>query len=70
MEGVATTRPELRRYYDLTLWVETSGVERQRRQLDRNENSLSWLKRWAASETYYFESIRPQHASDMIVAGE
>ncbi len=52
VEGVYSTRPELRKYYDLCVWVETSESERSRRQMDRGENTSEWIERWAAAEMF------------------
>jgi uridine kinase len=70
VEGVASTRPELRTYYDLRIWVETSDGERMRRQIARGENSPEWIDRWAAAEAFYVEQFRPRQSAHLIVAGE
>jgi len=70
VEGVYSTRPELRDYYDLTIWVETSDAERARRLDERNENSHAWMGRWAAAENYYVESQQPHRQVHVTVVGE
>ena len=70
VEGIYSTRPELRDYYDLRIWVQTSEAERMQRQISRNENTSKWIQRWAAAETFYVERFRPGLSANIIVAGE
>jgi uridine kinase len=70
VEGVYVTRPELRNYYDLRIWVETSAQERWRRQVARGENSREWIERWAAAESYYIDLIAPSQSAHLVVSGE
>ena len=70
VEGVSSTRPELRDFYDLTIWVETSDAERYRRQLVRNENPIEWIERWAAAEAFYLKSVQPHRSANLTISGE
>ena len=70
VEGVTSIRPELRGYYDLTIWVETSNAERHCRQVKRNENPSEWIARWAAAEAFYRNAIQPHRSADITIAGE
>ena len=70
VEGVYSTRPELRKYYDLCLWVQTSEFERSRRQMERDENTSEWVRRWTAAEIFYVKNFRPSLSQFMIVPGE
>lgn len=70
VEGVTSTRPELRNYYDLRIWVETSDAERMRRQYARRENTNEQITRWAAAEAFYVENFRPAEPAHFIIAGE
>ena len=70
VEGVSSIRPELRKYYDLRIWIETSAPERTRRQIARGENTNEWIQRWAAAETFYAENFEPNRSADFIVSGE
>lgn len=70
IEGVTSTRPELRNYYDLGIWVETSDTERLRRQYARRENTNEQIARWAAAEAYYVENFRPAESAHFVVAGD
>lgn len=70
VEGVSSARPELREYYDLRIWVETSDAVRIKRMHDRGENSQQQIDRWEATEKYYADSFQPARAADIIVSGE
>jgi len=67
VEGVYSVRPELRRYYDACLLVETPQRAREERQERRADASEAWLGRWEAAERYYLE--RYSYA-DLIVQTE
>ncbi len=55
VEGVYSARPELRRYYDACLLVETPQRAREERQERRADASEAWLGRWDAAERYYLD---------------
>lgn len=69
VEGIYSTRPELRDHYDLRIWVETSQAKRMRRQIARGENTSQWIKRWAAAEMFYVDTFLPSQSAHAIVAG-
>lgn len=70
VEGVYSSRPELREYADLSLWVTTSEEERVRRQLERGQDQDVWIKRWMAAETYYLNNIHQSGSAEVVVLGE
>ena len=70
VEGVYSSRPELREYADLVLWVTTSEEERVRRQAERGQNPSAWIQRWMAAENYYLERIRPSDSAEVVVLGD
>jgi uridine kinase len=70
VEGVYTSRPELRDLADLVVWVTTSEAERVRRQVARAENADIWIQRWMAAENHYLEHVRRAGPSDLEVLGE
>jgi uridine kinase len=70
VEGVYSSRPELREFADLVLWVTTSDEERIRRQLERGQNEGVWIERWMAAETYYLEHIHQPSSAEVMVLGE
>jgi uridine kinase len=70
VEGVYSSRPELRQYADLVLWVTTPVEERVRRQLERGQNQGIWIKRWMAAENYYLDNIHQPSSAEVVVLGE
>ncbi len=70
VEGVYSSRPELRDLSDLVLWVTTSEDVRRRRQIDRQENDGIWISRWMAAEDYYLRNIHRVGPDDIEVLGE
>src|ERR1700678_576000 len=70
VEGVYSSRPELREYADLVLWVITSEKERVRRQFERSQNQGIWIRRWMAAESYYLENIHQPSSAEVVVLGE
>jgi uridine kinase len=70
VDGVYSSRPELREYADLVLWVTTSEEERVRRQVERGQNQSVWIQRWMAAENYYLERIHQSHPAEVVVLGE
>ncbi len=70
IDGVYSSRPELREYADLVLWVTTSEEERVRRQFERGQNQGIWIKRWMAAESYYLDNIHQPRWAEVVVLGE
>ncbi len=70
VEGVYSSRPELREYPDLVLWVTAAEEERIRRQLERGQDQFTWIKRWMAAENYYLENIHRPGPVEIVVRGE
>lgn len=68
VEGVYVARPELRRYYDVCVLVETPERVREGRQQARADASKAWLERWEDAERYYFEFVFG--SADLIVPTE
>ncbi len=69
IEGVYTMRPELRAFYDIAIFVETSFSLRMCRQAERTDPS-DWVARWEAAEAYYLDHHRPQTHANFIILGE
>jgi uridine kinase len=69
VEGVFSTRPELRPLLDVAIFIETPYAERLRRMLARPQSSTSWVERWMAAEDWYLEHIAPHDHPDLIVEG-
>lgn len=70
VEAVYSSRPELREYADLVLWVTTSGEERIRRQLERGQNEGVWIERWMVAENYYLDHIHQPSSAEVVILGE
>ncbi len=69
VEGVYSLRPELARYYDITVFVETAQAERSRRMAARGENPPEWIHRWMAAEDWYIRDVEPGAKADIVVSG-
>ncbi|HEX4090808.1 MAG TPA: hypothetical protein VHZ33_19020 [Trebonia sp.] len=70
VDGVYSSRPELRESADLVLWVTTREAKRLRRQLTRGQNDSVWIQRWMAAENYYLERIHQPGSADVVILGE
>jgi uridine kinase len=73
IEGVSSSRPELRPLIDIAIFVETPRDERRKRMLARghlnNDIKNDWLAPWMAAEDWYFANVRPAQHADLIVMG-
>lgn len=68
VEGVYSSRPELRAMLDAVIFVDAPRDERLRRMLARGPNPFGdWMTPWMAAEDWYFEHIRPHDAADLIL---
>jgi uridine kinase len=72
VEGVSSTRREVRAPWALTVWVEASRKVRLARALERDGEALlpRWLEHWMPSEDAYVAREDPQARVDLIVPGE
>lgn len=70
VEGVYSLRPELREYYDVTVYVEASESIRLQRQRSRAQNSEAWIRRWLAAEDLYVSLQRPWQDADVVIESE
>jgi len=69
IEGVYSSRPELRPLLDLAIFVDTPRDLRMRRMSARGQNASDWIARWMAAEDWYLEHIRPADHADLVVRG-
>jgi uridine kinase len=71
IEGNYATRPELRDYYDLTIWVDASENVRLRRGVERDgeDARAKWLDHWMPEEDRYIATSRPADHVDVVVDG-
>jgi len=66
VEGVYSSRPEIRPMLDAVIVVEAPRAERVRRVLARDPNSVDdWMTAWMSAEDWYLNQIRPQDAADL-----
>ena len=69
VEGVYSTRPELRSFFGVTVFVETPREQRLARMLDRRYEDVAWVGQWMAAEDWYLEHMRPLDHVDLVVDG-
>ena len=69
VEGVYSTRPDLRPYFGVTVYVDTPREQRLARMLSRGYEDRSWIERWMAAEDWYAEHVRPGKHVDLVVDG-
>jgi uridine kinase len=70
-EGLFTLHLSLRRFYDLTIWVQGRVDNRLTRVAARDGAHMIpfWEREWMPTERQYMASHRPWLAADIIVAG-
>jgi uridine kinase len=72
VEGITTLHPELRRYWDYGIWVETPVAvarERGRARDAGNENESHW-DLWSRNDVRYLEDSHPDLAADVIIRND
>jgi uridine kinase len=68
VEGVYSSRPELRPMLDAVIVVEAPRAERVRRVLARDPNGVDdWMTVWMSAEDWYLSEIRPQDIADLLL---
>ena len=71
LEGIASSRSELRPYLAAAVWVTASPEERLRRGLERDgTDALDRWRQWQADEEAYLARDRPDRFADLIVDGQ
>ena len=70
IEGCYSLRLELRPYYHVTFFVETSEAARLERQRRRGDATEAQLARWDAAEAYHFAKNAPEKGADLVVCGD
>jgi uridine kinase len=69
VEGVFSTRPELRPLIDVAIFIETPRDLRIARMTARGQGSTAWMAQWMAAEDWYLEQIAPQRRADLVIEG-
>ncbi len=69
VEGVYSTRRELRRWYDLTVWLEVPAHVRLARGLERDgpESRDLWENRWMPEEERYRKAHEPHLRAHIVL---
>jgi uridine kinase len=72
VEGVSSTRREVRVPWSLTIWVDAPRELRLQRVRERDGEAMMsrWLHEWLPSEDAYVARERPQQRVDVIVHGD
>jgi uridine kinase len=71
IEGIYSTREELRDFYDYTIWVDCSYETRLQRGIERDgeEARDKWVNEWMPKEDIYVKTQKPHEKSNMLVEG-
>ena len=69
VDGVYSYRPELRKFYGYSIFVDTPKAECLARLVKRGENTDEWTRRWRAAEDYYLTHIDTASAVSVVVSG-
>ena len=69
VEGVYMLRPPLRKYWDLSIFVDTPWPVRLERQVSRGENSEDDIRLWTDAEKYYERTADPASRADLVLTG-
>lgn len=67
VEGVYSSRPELRDLLDAIIFIDAPREVRRRRMLARGPDNSDWMTPWMAAEDWYLEHVRPQESADLIL---
>ncbi len=69
IEGITSCHPDIVKYYDYKIWVDTPieiAKQRGRARDAQNENSVHW-DLWAANDLEYQNTYHPEQNADFIV---
>ena len=69
VEGVYSTRAELRPLFGVTVYVDTPREQRAARMTARGYDNLDWLDHWMAAEDWYVRHHRPAEGADLVIDG-
>jgi len=67
VEGVYSSRPELREMLDAIIFVDAPRDVRRHRMLARGPDNSDWMTPWMAAEDWYLEHLRPQESANLIL---
>ena len=69
VEGVYMLRPQLREFWDLSIFVDTPWPIRLDRQVSRGENTEDEIRLWTDAEKYYEQTFEPTTQADFVLPG-
>lgn len=69
VEGVYMLRPQLREFWDLSIFVDTPWPIRLDRQVSRGENTEDDIRLWTDAEKYYERAFEPASRADLVLPG-
>ena len=69
VEGVYSTRPELRPHFGVLVYVDAPREVRLARLLARGYPDMSWADHWMAGEDWYVKHVRPTLHVALVVDG-
>jgi uridine kinase len=71
VQGIYSTRVELKEFYDFTIWVECPRAIRLARGLERDGESARdcWLTKWMPEEDRYVLEQSPQRRANLVYEG-
>lgn len=73
IEGVGLLKPELMKYFDLSVWIDVPIEKARDRAMKRDkeqqftDNDDEWLNHWSVRDRENFESFRPDKLADFIL---
>lgn len=71
VEGVYSSRPELRRMLDAAIFVDAPKSKRLKRIKSRNPNEpTNWITAWMTAEDHYLNQVSPQNTADLILSSD
>ncbi len=71
IEGVTALRPDLRDYWQVSVWVDCPRDVRLERGIERDGEGMrsKWVDSWMPGEDRYFEHDRPREAAEFVFDG-
>ncbi|MDG0867772.1 uridine kinase family protein [Candidatus Lucifugimonas marina] len=71
VEGVTTLRPDLRKFWNVSVWVDCPRELRLKRGIERDGEDMrsKWVDDWMPGEDRYFENDRPWDSAGYIFDG-
>lgn len=69
IEGCYSLRPDLRGYYDLSLFLDIDPEKQAKRILQRNSDAMAqrFFSEWIPLENAYFEALNIREAADLVL---